>query len=183
MIRKLAICIGAVCISLPTLLWAQGDQGVPDTSFIADFITAVGIQVGLGGWAVVVGLIGAVCMFSVRAIKILWPTWWNKLSPLGKFALPFLAAFVGTAVVGVAGALAAEIALGTVVAKLVGSAIAAGFAAVTMHEGSKQVGMTFDIAAVKNAPGYEPGNLRKNMSLVVGVPNMDEVRDKVIEVK
>ena len=174
-------------IGLPMVLWAQGSEvaPVPDSVqvFVSELITSVLTSTSLGGWAALVSIVGSLVMFSVRAVKLFKPLWWDKLSPLGKFALPFLAAALGAAVVGVAGALAAKIALGTVVAKLVGSAIAAGFAAVTMNEGTKQIGMTFDMMAVKNIPGYEPGSLRKKMSLVVGIPDMDKVRDKVASVK
>lgn len=150
--------------------------------FITDLLASITAQTSLGGWAIVIGIFGTLIMFSVRGVKIIKNEWWNTLTPLAKFLLPFGAAAIGTFVIGLAGAIATKVVISTIIGKLIASAIAAGFAAVTIHEGSSNVGTTVDMMLVKKDPNYIPGSIRKKMSLLLDIPNVEKMKEITKEI-
>ena len=146
---------------------------------ITDLINGITQQAGLGGWAAVVGGIGVVVTMGIRFFAVRWPNRFNRMHPFAKIALPFAAAAVGTFVIGIAGALAAKVALGSIVGKLIAAAIGAGIAAIGTHETSKAAGVTMDMHMMKSNPDYKEGNLRKMSSLVVGIHNPEKIKAKL----
>lgn len=147
---------------------------------INEIIAGVQQQAGLGGWAAVVGSLGVVVTMAVRAFRMWKPDVWDRLHPLVKLALPFLAAALGSLALGIAGALAAKVALGSVIGKLIIAALGAGVAAISGHHVTKAAGQTMDMAMVAKDPDYQPGTLRKIGSLAVDLPNIDKAKDKAL---
>jgi hypothetical protein len=150
------------------------------SEIIQGVVDGISQQTGLGGWAAVVGILGVIVSYAIRFYKVRWPDKFAKLHPMARFLLPFAASAVGAMVIGIAGAMAAGTPLGPIMGKLIGAAVAAGLAAIGTHQGTKAVGKTFDEAALRADPTYEPGKFRKAMSLAVDMPDVDRARERTV---